>query len=246
MSRITRIFQSEFPRQGESFRLDTRAVRHLVRVLRLAAGDGIRVFDGRGREHSAMLTSVTQREVVARIDDEVDADSESPLDITLLQGISRGERMDFVMQKSTELGVSRIVPVMTARSVVRLDESRAAKKRSHWQSIAVSACEQSGRSVVPEICCPLPLPEALNACGPGELRLFMDPAGGHSLKAIDPVARPIVVLIGPEGGFDAGELAIARAADFESVYLGPRILRTETAALAVLAAIQSLWGDLAS
>lgn len=245
MSRTARIFQPEIPLQGESFSLDDRATGHLVRVLRLGAGDDIRVFDGRGREHRAVLTSATHRKVIARVDEEVDSAAESPLVITLLQGISRGERMDFVIQKSTELGVSHIVPVMSARSVVRLDDSRAAKKRSHWQSIAVSACEQSGRSVVPKVGTPLPLVEAVNACSPDGLKMFLDTRNGRSLKAMDPGACQLTILIGPEGGFDDGEVTTILESGFESVYLGPRVLRTETAALAVLAAVQSLWGDLA-
>ena len=232
------------PETGASIRLPERAARHLVRVLRLGAGSEIRLFDGRGCEYRAVISDTGGRKVLAQLKGRCEAAAESPLDVTLVQGISRGERMDFVVQKATELGVSRIHPVITTRSVVRLDSARAEKKRSHWQSVAASACEQCGRSVVPNVGVPRLLGDGLRVCNPDALKLFLDTGGGSSLQMIAPSGRAIILLIGPEGGFDAVERQTAMDSGFEPVYLGPRVLRTETAALAALAVIQSLWGDL--
>jgi 16S rRNA (uracil1498-N3)-methyltransferase len=244
MSKVPRIFCPEMPEEGASLRLDDRAAKHLVRVLRLGAGAEIRLFDGKGREHRAVLSSISSREVVAQLLDRLGESSESPLEIKLVQGVSRGDRMNFVVQKATELGVSYIQPVITTRSVVRLDGARAEKKRSHWQSVAASACEQCGRNVVPDVATPQLLGDAVHECNPDALRLLMDTSGGKSLNEMTPAGRPIILLIGPEGGFDAAERENAIDSGFEPVCLGPRVLRTETAAITALAIMQSLWGDL--
>jgi len=232
------------PETGTSIELPERAAKHLVRVLRLGAGAEIRLFDGRGREYRAVISDTGSRRVLAQLKERCAANAESPLDISLVQGISRGGRMDFVVQKATELGVSRIQPVITSRSVVRLDSARAKKKKSHWQSVAASACEQCGRSVVPDILVPQLIEDALRMCDPDALKLFLDTSGGSSLQMIAPEGRVISLLIGPEGGFHADERQAAIDSGFKPVYLGPRVLRTETAALTALAVIQSLWGDL--
>lgn len=244
MSKVPRIYCPEMPEKGASARLDDRAAKHLVRVLRLGTGAEISLFDGRGREHRAVLSSTGSREVIAQVQDPIESSSESPLDVSLVQGISRGDRMDFVVQKATELGISRIQPIITTRSVVRLDRTRAEKKRLHWQSVAASACEQCGRSVVPDIGTPQPMSDALRECDQETLKLLMDTSGGKSLREFAPSARGTILLIGPEGGFDDAEREIAIDSGFEAVYLGPRVLRTETATLAALAVMQSLWGDL--
>jgi 16S rRNA (uracil1498-N3)-methyltransferase len=244
MSKVPRIYCPGLPEKGASVRLDDRAATHLVRVLRLGTGAEINVFDGRGLEYRAILSSAGSREVVVKLKDQIEAASESPLNISLMQGISRGDRMAIVVQKATELGVSTIQPVISARSVVRLDSTRAEKKRAHWQSVVASACEQCGRSVVPDIVTPQALNDALRECNTQALKLLLDTGGGKSLREFAPSGRGIILLVGPEGGFDAAEREIAIDSGFEPVYLGPRVLRTETAAIAALSVMQSLWGDL--
>jgi 16S rRNA (uracil1498-N3)-methyltransferase len=174
---------------------------------------------------------------------------ESGLAITLIQGISRGERMDFVVQKATELGVSRIVPVRTARSVVRLDAVRGRRRQEHWRAVAASACEQCGRSVLPRVDPPRPLSELLADLrdDPPEGARLMPDAAAPGIGALQPpAAGSVLILIGPEGGLDQEEKAMAARQGFVAVGLGPRVLRTETAALVAVSVCQLLWGDLSA
>jgi 16S rRNA (uracil1498-N3)-methyltransferase len=185
------------------------------------------------------------KSVIAHATSHVAVERESPLDITLLQGVARGERMDLIVQKATELGISRIVPVLAERSVVRLDARQGGRKREHWQAIAVSACEQCGRNRVPELSEPRGLGDAL-AVLPAAARCLLSVEGDTTLAAFAANSRgqPIVVLIGPEGGLAPNEERYALANGFVACRLGPRILRTETAGLAALAALQAIAGDL--
>jgi 16S rRNA (uracil1498-N3)-methyltransferase len=223
------------------------AARHLVRVLRLGAGDALRLFNGRGGEFDATIEAVRRDEVTVRVGAHHAIERESPLAVTLLQGIARGEKMDLILQKATELGVAAIVPLTMARSTVRLDAKSAAAKQQHWQAVVISACEQCERNTVPVVHAPQALVEALRAAT--GLGVMLRPDEG-SLGLPDLLMprgtrdQPIQLLVGPEGGFDSTEITLARDAGFRSCRLGPRVLRTETAGLAALAALQSLAGDL--
>ncbi len=225
--------------------LDDNARRHVVQVLRLRAGDRIVLFNGEGGEYPATIVEAGKRSVQARIDAFTDIERESPLVVHLGLGIAKGERMDFALQKATELGVTRITPLFTERVVVRLDERRLAKRLEHWHGVIVAACEQSGRNRLPRLHPAARLDDWL-ASRDEACRLFLDPRAG---QALPDRARPqgaVALAIGPEGGFSAPERTGLREQRFAGVRLGPRVLRTETAALTALAAVQLLWGDLGS
>ncbi len=228
---------------GQTVELDDNARRHVVQVLRLRAGDRIVLFNGKGGECPATIVQAGKRTVQVRIDDCADIDRESPLSVHLGLGISKGERMDFALQKATELGVAQITPLFTERVVVRLDDKRLGKRHAHWQGVIVAACEQSGRNRLPVLHDAMSFADWL-AARDEESRLFLDPLAARSLQEL-PVPGPSVALaIGPEGGFSDPERDQIREFDFTGVRLGPRILRTETAAMAALAAVQVLWGDM--
>lgn len=227
-------------------RLDESQAKYVRRVLRLDDGDEIVLFDGRGGEHHGSLRLGGKRATKVVLAGHVAREAESPLEVTLFQGISRSERMDYTIQKATELGVTAIVPVAAARSVVRLSGERAATRRRHWQRIAASACEQCGRNRVPAVGEITSLDEALAMERPPHgLPILLDAQGSRTLADLARPGGGVLLLAGPEGGLTGDEHERARAARFVSVNLGPRILRTETAAVAALAALQTLWGDLA-
>jgi len=232
--------------ENSEFELTGDPARYIGRVLRLGPNDELTLFDGRGGEYPATILSLGKNNVRLAIAGHVDRDIESPLAIHLLQGISRGDRMDFVVQKATELGVHRITPVITEYSVVRLDPKRAEKRVQHWRGIGASACEQSGRNVLPQIDPPQALRTWLgdNFEGPGD-RLIMKPGAKASMKSIDSNVQQLILLIGPEGGFSDSEYELANATGFNAIGFGARILRTETAAVAAITALQTLFGDLA-
>jgi 16S rRNA (uracil1498-N3)-methyltransferase len=232
---------------GRRIALPPQAAQHVMRVLRLRSGAALTVFDGRGGEYTATLELAGRDTATVEIGEHRSIERESPLRITLLQGLARGERMDWVVQKATELGVRRIVPVATARSVVQLDTERGSKRTDHWLAIAAAACEQCGRNTLPEIAAPLSFEAALRETAAIELRLALHPDSWESLRTVlgAHAARPeTVLLIGPEGGLDETEIALARQGGFRVAHLGPRVLRTETAGIAALAALQCLAGDL--
>lgn len=227
--------------------LDATAARHLREALRLVPGDHFVMFDGRGGEYTATVEKVTRDRVEARIGAHLAVDRESPLAITLAQGISRGERMDYTLQKAVELGVRHIVPLSTERSTVRLDAERAARRLEHWRGVVRHACEQSGRTVLPTLEPPCTVPAFAGRPRPG-LGLMLDPAAASPLVALAPAATPtpeVCLAIGPEGGFSPAERAVLETAGFVGARLGPRVLRTETAALVALSVLQSRLGDLA-
>jgi 16S rRNA (uracil1498-N3)-methyltransferase len=227
--------------------LDVTAAEHVVRVLRLREGEALTLFDGRGGEYEAQIHSIGRGGVRVVVGAHHPSERESPLAVTLIQGISRGERMDLVIQKATELGVSCIVPLEAERSVVRLDADSRMRRLAHWSAVARSACEQCGRNRIPRIASPGPLGTALAHEAPGAVRLILDPLAGRGLLSVlGTRTAPVVVLIGPEGGLAPAERAAALAAGFVGCRIGPRILRTETAAIAALAAIQAIAGDLGS
>ncbi len=242
--RLTRVHVPGPLGPGERRSIRGETANHIARVLRLAPGAPISLFDGNGAEYAGRIEAVRKSEVVVALGERRESASESPLRLTLAQGVSRGERMDWVVQKAVELGVERVVPVVTERSVVRLDAARAHNKQRHWQGIAVAACEQSGRSRIPEVAAPLAL-EAFLAALPGAgLKVLPSPHGTAGLASLPSSASEVLVLIGPEGGLGDGEVREALARGFQPVRLGPRVLRTETAAVVALAVLQQRFGDL--
>jgi 16S rRNA (uracil1498-N3)-methyltransferase len=224
--------------------LSENAAAHATRALRLNVGDHAIVFNGDGFDYACTLTSVKKNSVTVTITDANAISNESPLDITLLQGISSGDRMDFTIQKAVELGVRQIQPINSQRSVVKLTHDRAEKRVEHWQNIAVSACEQSGRAFVPKVLPPLTL-EGWLSQNPynNTVRILLNPVGAKRLAEIQKPDTAIELLIGAEGGLSQGEIDLAISQSFQSIVLGPRILRTETAALTAISVMQSLWGD---
>jgi 16S rRNA (uracil1498-N3)-methyltransferase len=228
---------------GVEIALPAGAAHHVLRVLRLQPGDAVTLFDGRGGEYGAQLQRVSARAVDVEVVEYRDVERESPLNVTLVQGLAAAERMDFAVQKAVELGAAAIAPVFTSRSVVRLDDARAMRRVGRWQQIVIAACEQTGRNRVPNVHMPRALNVWLHTSSPAALRLLLAPEADTSLGGLEPPRGPVELLVGPEGGLTEEESAAARSAGFRPVRLGPRILRTESAGAAMLAAMNALWGD---
>lgn len=241
--RLTRSHVEVPLRVGEEVILPDHVAAHLLRVLRLQTGDAFVLFNGDGHDYDARMTSVGKREARALILAARVVDNESPLRITLLQGIARGEKMDWILQKATELGVARILPVGSDRSEVKLDAQRADKRLAHWRGIVVAACEQSGRAHVPAIEAPQALATAAMQCeGHGVL---LDPFATASLATLRLTMRNTCsIAVGPEGGWSPRDREQLIAAGFQGARLGPRVLRTETAGIAAITALQVICGDL--
>ena len=232
---------------GAELELDAERARYLGRVLRLQSGDRLCVFNGERGEFEAVLVGVRKDSATLQLGAQRPTATESPLRIHLVQGISRGERMDFVVQKATELGAKRISPVFTEYGVVKLQGERAAKRREHWQKVAESACEQCGRTRPPLVDSPVSLKQFLGARpATADVDLVLKPDAARALVSVPAPSTKLCLLVGPEGGFSDGEYEDAAVAGFVAVDIGPRILRTETAALAALAIAQAAWGDLAA
>ena len=257
--RLTRVYVDTELRSGAIVELPRETAQHVVKVLRARTGDQIVLFNGDGREYAGAIDSIRGSRVTAAVREGEGVDRESPLGVALVQCIPRGDRMDFIVQKATELGVVRIVPVLSQRSVVRLDASQSASKQAHWRAVAVSACEQSGRNRVPSVDTPLPLLNylgglAAQAAASEVLRLVLEPERAQRTEAL---ARSIdiasaksasraEIAIGPEGGFAPEELEAFDLSAFARVNLGPRVLRTETAAIAAIAVLQARFGDMSA
>lgn len=228
---------------GARMMLDERAGHHALRVLRLAVGDEVTLFDGGGGEYGARIAAAEKSGVTVTVGPRREIERESALAVTLAQAISAGEKMDFTVQKAVELGVASIQPLAGARGVVRLDAARAAKRVAHWQGVAISACEQCGRNRIPSVAPVLPLTDWLQRGQSAALRVLLSPSAGRPLREVPPPAGTVILLVGPEGGLSPQEAQTAEAAGFLPIRLGPRVLRTETAALAAVSAMQTLWGD---
>ena len=255
--RLTRVYVETLLTPGAVVELPRETASHLAKVLRARSGDSLILFGGDGREYAGAVESVRGSRVTASVGDGAEVDRESPLAITLVQCVPRGDRMDFIVQKATELGVTRIVPVLSQRSVVRLDAAQAESKAAHWRAVVVNACEQCGRNRLPVIAAPVPLIGYLGSSAAGN----GSPAAG-SPAAETPAARFVLepdlesaaapvaletavhIAVGPEGGFGDDELEAFRIAGFRKLRLGPRILRTETAAIAALTWLQTRFGDM--
>jgi 16S rRNA (uracil1498-N3)-methyltransferase len=245
--RLTRVYVETVLTPGAIVELPRETASHLAKVLRARSGDPLILFGGDNREYAGAVESVRGSRVTASVGDGAEVDRESPLAVTLVQCVPRGDRMDFIVQKATELGVTRIVPVMSQRSVVRLDAAQAESKAAHWRAVVVNACEQCGRNRLPAIAAPVPLIEYLgsSAAGTGSpaVRLVLEP---DLEAAASPAAleTAVHIAVGPEGGFGDEELEAFRIAGFHKLRLGPRILRTETAAIAALTWLQTRFGDM--
>lgn len=236
--RLSRFF-IDAPLTLGSCNLPEASAHYIGRVLRLSADTAVQLFDGSGQEYSGVLVEVGKKHVTVELREQFSGLPESSLRIHLGQGLSRGERMDWAIQKATELGAAEITPIVSERCEVRLKDERADKRLAHWRQIAISACEQCGRSVVPTIHPPIPLQDWLKL--EADLKLVLHPVAAP----LSAYARPasLAFLIGPEGGLSDGEIDQARSAGFQPARLGPRVLRTETAPVVALSVAQQLWGD---
>ncbi|WP_434679177.1 16S rRNA (uracil(1498)-N(3))-methyltransferase [Pseudomonas sp. R1-18] len=237
--RLSRFFIDAPLSLGEH-ELPEAQAHYIGRVLRMTEGDALQVFDGSGTEFRGTLLEVGKKRVRVQLDDSFAGQPESPLRIHLGQGLSRGERMDWAIQKATELGVSEITPIVSERCEVRLKDERAEKRQAHWQQVAVSACEQCGRSVVPIIHSPVPLADWLKRTE-ADLKLVLHPVAEPLTSHDKP--DTLAFLVGPEGGLNDAEVEQAKDAGFHAARLGPRVLRTETAPVVALSVAQQLWGD---
>lgn len=243
--RIPRIHTPAALADGATIALDEDAFNHAVRVLRLKQGDSIILFNGSGGEYAAELVEVQKKHASASVGRFLDTTCESPLPITLGQCISRGEKMDYTIQKAVELGVSEIAPLFSERCGVKLNQERQQKRLRHWQSVIISACEQCGRNRLPTLQDAMDLDAWLEKSD-SSLKLVLDPTAQDSFSTLPPPAPDVALLIGPEGGLSEAEIERAKASGFQGVRLGPRILRTETAGLTALSLIQGRWGDLSA
>ena len=241
---ISRVFQPIPLQPNALIQLDEPASHHLARVLRATINDTLIIFNGDGGEYLGIITRIDKKNVMVQLQEYLTKKTESPLELYLAQGISRGEKMDYTIQKAVELGVKKILPLFTERSTVKLDKERREKKRQHWESIAISACEQSGRLCVPEIFMPQSLEKALVSLQ-ADWYFVLSPTATHQLKK-SPVQKTqrVVLLIGPEGGLSETEIDYVSQCGFLPLNLGPRILRTETAAVAAITALQCFFGDM--
>ncbi|PTO62423.1 16S rRNA (uracil(1498)-N(3))-methyltransferase [Vibrio splendidus] len=241
--RIPRIHHPERIHQLGSLALGEDAAGHVGRVLRMKEGQDVLLFDGSGAEFPATIAEVSKKSVTVNVTERIERSSESPLDLHLGQVISRGDKMEFTIQKSVELGVNTITPLISERCGVKLDTKRFEKKLAQWQKIAIAACEQSGRNTVPVI---RPIMQLEEWCSePSEaLKLNLHPRAKYSINTLPEPISKVRLLIGPEGGLSAEEIGMTEQYKFEETLLGPRVLRTETAALTAITALQVRFGDL--
>ncbi len=223
--------------------LPEAAAHHVARVLRLRRGDLVTLFNGEGGEYEASIADVSKNDVLVDVGKHLNIERESPLHITLAQGLSVGDKMDDTLQKAVQLGVSVFAPIETRKSIVRLTEERAQKRQQHWQQVAISACEQSGRNRIPVVHEVEKFESFVATSDKQVMRLLLSPRGSNSLNIMNNLTNKIMLLCGPEAGFSDDEETLAIQSGFMPVCLGPRVLRTETAALAALAAMNVLWGD---
>ncbi len=247
--RIPRVYHDGPLAEGMQITLEEGPSVHVQRVLRLRPGAALRLFDGRGGEFEAVIDGAergrTRVRVGAQLRREGSHEAESPLSLTLAQGISRGERMDITLQKAVELGAARIAPLVTSYCQVHLEGERLERRHRHWLGILIAACEQCGRSRLPELLPVMPLSTWLETeAAADDLRIVLDHRAERSFAQLEGSPRALTLLVGPEGGLEETEIAAARRAGYQALRLGPRVLRTETAGLVALTAMQLRWGDL--
>lgn len=229
---------------GARLRLPEASTQHLLRVLRLGTGDEVLLFNGDGSDYRARLLDAQRRGAEVEVLAVEAAAAESPLRITLGQALARGEKMDLVLQKATELGVAALVPLVSERSEVRLDAERAARRMHHWRGVVAAACAQSGRARLPPLSDPAPLASFATTHVEAGPRLILDPGATGGLDALPEAPESLTLLIGPEGGWSERERELLASAGYTGLRLGPRVLRTETAGLAAIAVLQQRFGDL--
>jgi 16S rRNA (uracil1498-N3)-methyltransferase len=242
--RLTRVYVDAPLTAGARVTLEGSAASHITRVLRLRVGAELTLFNGLGGEYAASIDKAHGGTVIVAVGEHTAVECESPLSVTLAQGVSRGERMDLVVQKATELGVTLIVPLLSERSVVRLTAQQSDRKLNHWRGVAIAACEQCGRNRLPDIAAPRPVADFVRGGATGTVRLLLSPTAPISVKDLPRPVAQVTVLIGPEGGLTEEEQEAAVEAGFTAVRMGPRLLRTETAAFAALTLLQREFGDL--
>jgi 16S rRNA (uracil1498-N3)-methyltransferase len=241
---VPRIFCDVRLGPGAQFALPADAANHVARALRLQHGDAITVFDGQGGEYDATILRIDRGHVDVKVGAFDPVEREAPVAVNLVQGIPESDKMDWIIQKAVELGVASIRPVVCDRSVVRLAGERAARREAHWQRVAVAAVEQCGRNRVPQVLAPVPFSSWIAPGTAGAARWLLAPGAPPLAQQARPEGA-VELLVGPEGGFSEREGDLAHSAGFRAFSLGPRVLRTETAPLAALAAINALWGDFA-
>jgi 16S rRNA (uracil1498-N3)-methyltransferase len=220
---------------------------HATKVLRLKVGDQFALFNGDGYDYVAKVIELSKHKTSVEIIDRYQVNHESPLKITLAQGLAAGDKMDWIIQKAVELGIQSIQPLLTERSIVKLDRERADKKLEHWRTVAISACEQTGRSIIPDILSPIHLVQWLSNQNQtaNSLKLILTPAKAQNINHLEKPSSPVVFMVGPEGGFSVKEMNLALSSSFVPVNFGKRVLRTETASVVALSIMQNLWGDFA-
>jgi 16S rRNA (uracil1498-N3)-methyltransferase len=242
-ARVPRFYTDALLRAGGVTELPEDAAHHAVHVLRMRAGEALTLFNGRGGEYGGRVAAIERLRITVDVLAYRQVERESPLAVTLVQGVSAGEKMDFTLQKATELGVAALQPVVAARSLGRIAGERAAQKRAHWQRVVIAACEQCGRNRVPQVLAPVPLEEYCRRAVPGTGLLLSPEAQLGLREAASRLRGAALLAAGPESGFTPAEEAMLAQAGYVPVRLGPRVLRTETAALAALAALNALAGD---
>lgn len=243
--RIPRIFTDSPLAVGSQCQLDDNAANHVGRVLRMQAGQALLLFNGDGQDYHATITEAGKKHVQVAVTEAAENETESSLRVVLAQTLSKGDRMDYAVQKAVEMGVSEIVPLTTERCDVKLKGDREDKRLRHWQQVAISAAEQCGRARVPEIQPVMTVQQWLEHARACDLRLVLHHRTEQSLNTLEKPSS-IALMIGPEGGLTAEEIALAESHGFLPVALGPRVLRTETAPVAAIALCQWLWGDIGS
>lgn len=241
--REVRIYQAGEYQCDQYWELSPDAGQHVGVVLRMQAGDPLTLFNGRNQEYAATIFAVKKKKVTVFIHSVQEVNRESPMSIHLAQALSKGDKMEWIIQKAVELGVQQVTPLITERSVIKMDEERWTKKKQQWQAIAIAACEQSGRTQLPLIADPLSFHAFIKRTREGS-KWIIHPHGNKSWRDYEWKASSSTVLVGPEGGFSEQELTLALQQDFAPLVLGPRILRTETAAISVLSLLQAVSGDL--
>ncbi|WP_164503501.1 16S rRNA (uracil(1498)-N(3))-methyltransferase [Pleionea sediminis] len=240
--RLNRVFVDDELAENKLVSLPSDVVRHLITVLKMKEGESLIVFNGDGFSYHATIDSINKREVKVSIDRQESSNNESPLKLHLYQAVARGDKMDFTIQKSVELGVTEITPIFTERCGVKLSTDRLEKKLNHWQKVIISACEQCGRNQLPKLNRPKSLPELVGDSEVDEFMLILNPHSGKRIAELERSTH-FSLVIGPEGGLTDDEVSAFEKNGCSSVKLGPRILRTETAGLAVIAIMQSIFGD---
>ncbi len=242
-----RFYHSENLELKHVVELGTQTHIHATKVLRLKVGDQFALFNGDGFDYVARVIELSKHNTSVEIVDRYEVNHESPLKITLSQGLAAGDKMDWIIQKAVELGIQSIQPLLTERSIVKLDRERADKKLEHWRTVAISACEQTGRSIIPDISSPVHLTQWLSNQNPitDSLKLILTPAKAQNINHLEKPSSPVIFMVGPEGGFSEKEMNLALSSTFIPVNFGKRVLRTETASIVALSIMQNLWGDFA-